>query len=394
MQKLKENSFAAIAGVLATVISVLSILVAFLADSHPLKVIMSILTGLLLILAVSFVKEEYVHKFSVGLYLSVTVFLVVKIIVNMFSSSFPNGELTIGNLVLYIPALLPLVSMQISKSMTKYEKVSTEKFILICLLYLLPVVLVLVCGAPTASAVAMMAFAIGIAVLKVKKRISISWRAIAIWGVLFVILLVGLYSAGGSFSNRIDIIFTRGYSDPRITGWLRIFLDELLKNAALVGETYLTIDGVSAIECLSDMDNYNIVILLVKYGWIAFIGALLIYAAFFVFVFKMVSKTNQSAFAKYTSLFLAISLLSQAVYSLISLFLFDGVYINMPFMGEYTINLVNYLSLGVILTFYINRNRTSIIEEIEVNDTEQNKSLFEKLSGMLEAVLEDDENEI
>ena len=78
----------------------------------------------------------------------------------------------------------------------------------------------------------------------------------------------------------------------------------------------------------------------------------------------MVHETKQSSFAKYTSLMFALSLLIQAVYSLVGLFLLDRASIDMPFVsGNAAINVINYLSSGIVLSLYSKRNKTSVLNE-------------------------------
>ena len=193
------------------------------------------------------------------------------------------------------------------------------------------------------------------------------WRVFIIIGALLGILSVWMYVEGDLFSERIDVILTRGASDPLGFGWARTVIDTVLRSAPLFGSTTITIADMPVASALLDSGYHNIAAILVGYGWAAFIGVILVYVGFFICVFKMVVKVKQSSFAKYVAMSMAISLAVQAVFSLIGFFLLDGASVDMPFLGGISRNMMNYLCFALILMLYIKRDDPSKIDEIETD---------------------------
>ena len=78
-------------------------------------------------------------------------------------------------------------------------------------------------------------------------------------------------------------------------------------------------------------------------------------------------------------MFLTLSLVSQTVYSLLGVFLLDGASLNLPFMSGHTVNMMSYLSFGIILMLYVKRDQPSKIQELEVNETPDRLSIIKKM---------------
>lgn len=241
MQKLRKNLPAVISCALLAAISLLNILITVISGIDPTKQITSLLMGLVLILAVSFVKENHIYKAALPIYLCAVAILVIQLVFeNHFYWTF-NRYICVGAIAFYTASLLPLTSIQIAKSITKYSKVSVGRFIITCTLFLIPVGLVFFQRNLMPVIVSMIVFAIGIVVLKIENRINVPWRALVISVILLGILFVGLYSEGGYFADRINVILTRGACDPFGVGWVRTVLNSIFKSTPLIGATTFTI---------------------------------------------------------------------------------------------------------------------------------------------------------
>lgn len=379
MQELRKNSYAAASCGLLIIVSLLNILISTITDADLTKQIIQFLIGIVLILAVSFVKEFHIYESALPAYICSVIILIVQLLFGDKYNLVSNCYIHIGSFSFYTASLLPLTLIQISKFVTKCNGVSSKGFAAACALFFVPIGLVFAQNNMTPVAVAIIAFFIGVIILKKENRISTPWRLLAIPFIASLILFVVLYSKGSYFTKIVDVVLTRGDCDPLGSGWVRKVLDRIFIDTPLVAESVSAISKKTLIAMLAQWEDCNIVIALVQYGWIAFISILIVYLALFICIFKMAIKTNQSMFAKHSSLFLALSLFSQAAYSLISLFLLNGVHLNMPFMGEYSINLINYLSFGIILLLYLKRGQPSMIEETRADADPHKLSLFEKI---------------
>lgn len=375
MQKIKNNLLSILTCVLLAGVTCLNILTTVLTDGNPARQITAILIGLLFIVALSFAKEKHLHKAALPVYLCATLILIFQLVSESYRFSFNQRYLFIGSYAFLTASLLPLTSIQVAKKITEFKTINIDRLIGICILVLLPIGLVFFQTNSTPVIVALMVCAIGGIILKKEKRIRIPWRVFAILAISVAIYCAVAYTDGGYISRKIDVIFTRGTCCPLEDGWVRTVLDGILTNTPLIGASTFNPDSN---RILTNLGTHQIVIILTEYGYLAFAGALLLYVGFFICVFRMVAKTRQSAFAKYTSLFFALSLLTQAAYSLIGLFLLDCAHLNMPFMGSFTMNIMNYLSFGIILMLYARREEPSPIEEVDV-ETQQKPSFLKKL---------------
>lgn len=387
----QKNSLAVISTILLTVISSINILISIISVHDPTKQIATVLMGAVVVLAVSFLKEEYLYKSASLIYICAIALMIVQLIFGKDSSYAYRRYLYLCGFAIYTAAILPLISFQVSKSITKYTRLSINSFAVVSGLVLIPLTLIFFQTNLTPVIIAMVVIAVGAVILKLEGRLNITWRAFIIPILLLGILVVGLYDESDYFADRIDIIITRGACDPFSGGWVRIVLDSIFKSTPFIGKTTYAIEGQNVVGTLAKWADHNIVIVLAEYGWLAFIVTLLVYVGFFICLFKMVSKTRQSSFARYTSLFLSLSLVAQTIYSLLGVFLLAGASLNLPFMSGHTVNMMSYLSFGIILMLYIKRDQPSTIQELEVDETQNKPSFIKRFISVVTADKEFDE---
>lgn len=365
MQKIKSNIHLVISCILLTLISSLNIFINLAAGKSFARPITAVLIGTLLIIGISFLKEKHLYDFSLILYLAVLVLLIIP----LFADSTPfNRFIVIGSVALLTSATVPLAFMQVSKTITRYRAVTTERFIAICFLSALPTFILLLQYNHTFMILSLMVIFVTTIILKKENRIKIPWRVFIIIAILAIIYLIAIYSDGGYISQRMDVIFTRGMCDPYGAGWVRTVCDKLFKSAKIIGSSSYMVGKASIIETLYNFADCDIAIILAKYGWLAFFGTLALYAEFFICLFKMISKTRQSSFAKYTSLISGLYLLCQTLYSLIGLFLLEKAPMNLSFIDGFTCTTVDFVLFGIICTLYLQRNEPSEVEEYDCDD--------------------------
>lgn len=387
MQK-QKNPLAVFSSTLLIIISLTNILISVISVYDPAKQMVTILLGAAVILAVSFLKEEHLHKAATLIYVSAILLMVVQLIFGYDLNYLSRRYIYLCGFAIYTAAILPLISFQVAKTITKYNRISTNKFIIVCGLTLMPMVLIFFQTNLTPVIITLMVTTVSIIVLKREGRLNIPWRAFVIPVLLLGVLAIAFYSESAYIAERIDTIICRGANDPFGSGWVRTVLDGIFASTPLIGKTAYAIKEQTVIGTLAKWADHNIVIVLAEYGWLAFVGTLLVYAGFFICLFKMVSKTRQSSFARYTSLFLSLSLAAQTIYSLLGIFLLDGASLNLPFMSGHTVNMMSYLSFGIILTLYIKRDQPSTIQELEADES-QDETLF--IKRFISSVTKDEE---
>lgn len=390
---LRKESLAVISSVLLVAISLLNIVISVISGNEPVKQMVIVLIGIAVVFAVSFLKEKYVYKSAMFFYLGTVLLIMIHWIFIDDLTYESTRYLNIGRLSIYTAAALPLISFQIAKSITKYSCLSMKNLAIVLALVLLPLTVVLFQINFPPVITAMLVIAVSAVVLKRDGRINIPWRFFILILLLLCVFVAVLYAQDGYVANRINAIFTRGACDPYGGGWVRTVLDGIFTSTPIIGKTTYLIDGQTVVATLAKWSTYNVIIMLSEFGYAAFIGVLLVYAGFFVCLFKMVAKTTQSSFAKYTSLFLSLSLAVQAVYSLLGVFLLDRASLNLPFMSGHTVDIISCFSFGIILMLYVKRGELSAIQEIKVDNTQEKMSLAKKLISFIDPEAEDKNNE-
>lgn len=390
--KVKKNMPAVFSSILLLFISIIGLfLYSFSSFNMEIKVI-SVLMGVVIITAVSFLDEKLIYKYSLPVYVCVNLLLLIQLIAGRGYNGESKQYIIVGSVLFFTASVLPLISIFLSTIISKYEQITIKRFALICILIFLPLALVFLQHNLTMLIVSLIAFFTGLLVLIAEKRVVFPKRLFVIFTILAAILAIILYLESGYFADKIDIIITRGKSDPLNGGLQRIVIDSILKSTPFFGEATFYGENLSLTEISEKWGNFNAVVALARYGWGAFLLIVALYSAFFVCVFKMVSETKQSVFSRYTSLLLALSLAAQTFYSLVGMFLMDRISTSMSFMGSYSINAVSYLSFGIILMLYSKRNKFSVSTEKKL-ETDILHCLKGKIINLFETSAEyDDEN--
>lgn len=387
MKAIKNNLLPITSVCMLLLISVASVFISTVSGVDISRPLMSIVMGITMICGVSVVKEEYLHKAALIIYLAVIGVLCVQLLSGDEVDPVSMRYLYVFDMfALYTAALLPLTYLQSAKLIGKYKTIGIDKLLSILLVMYIPMILVFAQINMDPVVIAFLVFYITLIVMRKEKRIQIPWITFLVPIVLILLTIISICNETYFTSMKFETILTRGQNDPLGLGWVRTNLDGILMNTPFVGATHYSNEYLHIVEMLSDWGEHNIVVLLAEYGWLAFLTTLAIYVCFFVCLFKMVHTTRQSSFAKYTSLMFALSLLVQAVYSLVGLFLLDSSPVDMPFVSNgFTINIINYLSFGIVLSLYMGRNKPSKIKESEVEE----KSHDYSLKGMIKSFKED-----
>lgn len=383
MKAIKNNLLPIASVCMLVLISIASVFISIASGVEISRPLMSIVMGTVMICGTTIIKEEYLHKAALIIYLTAIGVLCVQLYVGDEMNYVSMRYLYIFDMFsLYTAALMPLTYIQSAKMIGKYKNIGFERLLSILFVVLVPIILVLSQMNLDPVVIAFFVCYVTMIVMRKEKRINIPWFVFLIPIVLIIMAIVFMHDNTYYASMRLETIITRGQNEPQGAGWIRTNLDGIFMSTPFVGATNYSQEYFPIVEMLSNWGEHNIVILLAEYGWLVFLTALAFYVCFFIALFKMVLKTKQSSFAKYTSLMFALSLLVQAVYSLIGTFLLDSAPVDMPFVSSsYTINVINYLSFGVVFSLYRGRNKVSTVKGTDVAGSPYEYSL----KGLIES---------
>lgn len=379
--KTQEKILPIISTVSLVIFALLNILTNFISDGKTIydstnQAIVSAIIGLTVVFAISLlVKEQHLFKAGLAAYTIIIAMFVIQYIFgfDVFWLDFTDVEM--------LPEqLLPLTSIGIAVGIYKYGE-TNKKYIPI-ILTLLPMPLMyfqefFIYGIFTIYFTAVI---IALIVLKCQKKINVSWMVYAAVAVLLAAFAAYLCIKGNYCHELIKVILTRGKCAPDSTGYIRIITDRIFTSSKLIGKNDIIFNLNIPYEAMMSLARYKSLIVLVECGWAPFGALILLYIMFYTFLFLMVKKTNQSSFAKNLSLFAAIALVSHTAVSLSALFLGSYPMFNMAFMeSSYSINVVEYILYGMIISLYIKRNKPSIINEIgKEKETDKTLSLVDE----------------
>lgn len=388
MTSLKKSLLPILSAVLMLVLSLSSLLINCAAGKDPAKSIITIITGTILTVLISaFVKEKHLYQLSGIIYAVVIALLFIQLIVFDRGLDYTRRFLFLTPWFAFPSSLLlPLSYFQNAKMIGKRSKIDFINLIGIISIMIVPVVLILAQVYMTPLVMACFVCYITIIVLKKEKRINIPWIMFLIPVILVVTAVIYAYYDSSYISYRLEVIITRGKFDPYGAGWVRNNIDALLMNTPFLGATNYSMDNMSAIEVLSKLNDHNALILLAKYGWVAFLLDVVAYILFFVCLFSMVHKTRQSTFARYTSLMLALFIVAQACFSLVGIFLLDSSYVDMPFLSDsLSYNTINYILFAIVFSLYLNRNKESTVNQLSPKSSETKRSLAKLINKYINA---------
>ncbi len=341
----------------------------------------SLIFGALGIMLLTYVKEEYLHKTSPGLYIVAVVLLIAQLIVrDKFGYTMSRYLPITETFMFYSAAILPFACFLPARMLTKRQSFGFIELACTVGIMLVPMLLVLMQSNKLPVLIALVAGFIAVLKAKTEGRLKISWGVFVLLSILVAAATFAAIWNPYIASERLEVILTRGGYDPNGAGWMRNLLDEIFAGASFFGAgSYPIENSKNYATMLNALGSHNAAILIAEWGWLPFAAMIAVYLLFFVCLFRMVSKTKQSAFAKYSSLMLAVALAAQTAAALIGLFLLDRSPTDLPFIScSMSINTVNYLMTGVIITLYTQRNRATVLKEAAPKPQGRLAELFKK----------------
>ena len=365
--KLKKNYILPVLSVLfAVILSAFYLTAEGISSSFTADKIIFVLMSIVYVTAFSFIKEEWLYKAAAPLF---AVFIVISAAVIIFGGyrDIPYGYryVTIGSVIFSTLTALPLSVCFIARLIASERRLSLKRlFMLLALVALILAILILEThNHPFVICV----FAGIIVYIMMCKDNRIAGPAYnRLWAPLICIVCVALFflTAGSYTTERImlnfRILFDRENVNYMSEGFTRTVYDSVISSAGFIGEC----DYTEAFE-MRFLEDSHLLLILMKFGWVAAVGVLISLAVLLVLMWKMTLSIKNKAFARYVSLISVSVLTVQAVYSVISLFFLSYTFIDIPFAGcSKSINYISFILLGFVVLCYINKDKTSSIKAV------------------------------
>lgn len=197
---------------------------------------------------------------------------------------------------------------------------------------------------------------------KVKNLIKL-WGTIGIIGIF--VLVIFLSGTGSYRLHRITVAFNPE-SDPQGGGWVAINRGVIIQNARFYGEAE---DTSNAINLFDEGTDYAFISVIAHYGWLP---GILIVTAIILFSFKLIFNAIniKEIYGKFIIIGLSSMFILQSIFNiLMNLNLWVESGFNLPFISYGIGNLiVNTISLSLILSVYRRK---------DINEYDENKkSIF------------------
>lgn len=388
MEKIKK-SFLSVASIfLLAIITAVGIWIVTLRLYDISRPLITAAIGFFAIAVTAFVKEKIIHKTALPVYLISSAIMILSF-VSDDKCDLMWGYIPIGSLAIAVWMFLPLTFIEPAKRIGRYRSIKADTLIELMFIMAIPIVIICIQPDLTYAAIAFLVCLITLIVMKKENRISLPYYSFLI-PIAFIVVIIAFAYYGNEYAHlQLETILSRGKNDPTGMGFERQVMDSAFASARLIGKGDCVFEGIDCFERMAYLNNYSLMLPLCEYGWLAFIGIILLFALFFVCIFKMVSKINQSSFAKYTALMLALYMLLKSVFCLLGLFVLDFPKIDMPFFDfeySYFEGFLDYFYFGIIFSLYVNREKESVIKEEETD--ENSNYLLRKIVKKIKAAAE------
>lgn len=357
MTKLKENLLPVAAVILAASLAAFGLFTFTESGRNVLPRLAYTAVAFIAILAAAFMRESILRIFSVAAYIGEVTLLIAG---RFFTDMYIGGSVQIGYFFINPSYMLVLCLPFIAFCAEKIKKADWKKTALLAAAAILPGMISMSAASKYLGVGYFAAVFVMFIVLRKDREINITYIIFPVVVIASIIAFFSYANDSRYLSTVLDVIRTRGQSDPITVGWLRILYDGIFRYSPLVGETTTVISEVSDIpRLLTTLGCDSAMYILARLGKLPFIGFVLICVLFTVCVMAMAVKTKQSTFARFTSFSLALSVLFCNAIYFCSIFFLVGDRSFVPFFSTgLSISIASAFMLGNIISLYLKRNQT------------------------------------
>ena len=357
MTKLKENLLPVAAVILAASLAAFGLFTFTDSGRNVLPRLAYTAVAFIAVLAAAFMRESILRIFAVAAYIGEVTLLIAG---RFFTDMYIGGSVQIGYFFINPSYMLVLCLPFIAFCAEKIKKADWKKTAVLAAAAILPGMISMSAASKYLGVGYFAAVFVMFIVLRKDREINITYIIFPVVVIASIIAFFSYANDSRYLSTVLDVIRTRGQSDPITVGWLRILYDGIFRYSPLVGETTTVISEVSDIpRLLTTLGCDSAMYILARLGKLPFIGFVLICVLFTVCVMAMAIKTKQSTFARFTSLSLALSVLFCNAIYFCSIFFLVGDRSFIPFFSTgLSISIASAFMLGNIISLYLKRNQT------------------------------------
>lgn len=357
MTKLKENLLPVAAVILAASLAAFGLFTFTASGRNVLPRLAYTAVAFIAVLAAAFMRESILRIFAVAAYIGEVTLLIAG---RFFTDMYIGGSVQIGYFFINPSYMLVLCLPFIAFCAEKIKKADWKKTAVLAAAAILPGMISMSAASKYLGVGYFAAVFVMFIVLRKDREINITYIIFPVVVIASIIAFFSYANDSRYLSTVLDVIRTRGQSDPITVGWLRILYDGIFRYSPLVGETTTVISEVSDIpRLLTTLGCDSAMYILARLGKLPFIGFVLICVLFTVCVMAMAVKTKQSTFARFTSLSLALSVLFCNAIYFCSIFFLVGDRSFIPFFSTgLSISIASAFMLGNIISLYLKRNQT------------------------------------
>ena len=309
------------------------------------------------------VKEQHLYRSACVLFGILFAVLLVQPLVD--ARIYPKQYIWIGSFSFYSATLLPLMMPLLSRVDAKRRCDSTKTRVPMFLVALVPACLLLLQPHVKAAAALVGVFALFLFCFG-SKRVRKYLIVALVLCVIAIVVFAADWGASPYPAYRLDVIFSRGQNAPYDWGYQRVTLDRIFSEAALWGDSGLVLQRDPAAWHMLHWGDHYLMIVLARMGWGVVAMAIVASVLFLVCVFRMAYKTRQSIFGKNLSLLTCLFFLMGTAVSLISVFLLEYSYCNLPFMfHNEELSVIAFVMFALIVRLYLDREKPSEICRLE-----------------------------
>lgn len=357
MTKLKENLLPVAAVILAASLAAFGLFTFTDSGRNVLPRLAYTAAAFVAVLAAVLMRESILRIFAVAAYIGEVTLLIAG---RFFTDMYIGGSVQIGYFFINPSYMLVLCLPFIAFCAEKIKKADWKKTALLAAAAILPGMISMSAASKYLGVGYFAAVFVMFIVLRKDREINITYIVFPVVVIASIIAFFSYANDSRYLSTVLDVIRTRGQSDPITVGWLRILYDGIFRYSPLVGETTTVISEVSDIpRLLTTLGCDSAMYILARLGKLPFVGFVLICVLFTVCVMAMAVKTKQSTFARFTSLSLALSVLFCNAIYFCSIFFLVGDRSFIPFFSTgLSISIASAFMLGNIISLYLKRNQT------------------------------------
>ncbi len=313
-----------------------------------------IVLGFGLMVGMMFVDCTRVRYHALPIYLAYSALLVI---LSVKDSYIDHVGIRAAVAALQLAQLAPVLFMPLIFRRESFGPIRTAG---LCVLMAIPFFAVITTNKAAYILLLGLSYLIILSILAVMKN-KTALRLLPVSVCLTAAMIIGVFVMFPYMTERLEVFFSAGLSDPNGNGWLTMQVSEVIGRARLIGGAPGDIPDVFSI-----FSEYALVGILGRYGWLPTVAVMVAAALLIWRLFAACSKVNDPCgFAMAISAG-AVLALRYVINILINFNLFPVVGLGLPIIGGGGCDcFVMFMLLGVVMSVCRRRDITARMESVE-----------------------------